>query len=127
MRLFLGIVLYFYTQPIAAGEDIQARVNYHLKSVQTRLEKNHSQSKVNALKSSEIDIAEDASPYNDPHYGIGTDYKEPDIAVPTHTREPSFKDDYEARSFVEEFKQNAARKGVRVEVDPVTLSVREVR
>jgi hypothetical protein len=136
----------------SSANDVQDRVNYHLKSLQTKIEHSESQGRINALKTSGPETLEPTSQLNDPHYGLGeppssgeSQYEPEDIPRALTPKEeiqhetalklgdrqvsnkPSLDQEQERHQFIEEFKRNAARKGIHVEVDPNTLEVRQVR
>lgn len=150
MRYLIAALLYLTSQP-AASNDVQSRVNFHLTRTQTLMEKDYSEAKVNALQTNNLDPHQSPPAYLDPHFGIGDEYGTGIDSSPTQVsidvpkilspreeierealkRKSSSitnENDPEARErFVEEFRKNAAKRGVKVKIDPVTLEVREIR
>lgn len=150
MRYLIAVLLYLASQS-AASNDVQSRVNFHLTRTQTLMEKNYSQGKVNALQTNDLDSNQSPPAYFDPHFGIGDEYGanidsasaqvSADVPKTLSPREEierealkrksssvTDEDNPEVRErFLEEFRKNAAKRGVKVKIDPVTLEVREVR
>lgn len=138
----------------ANAESPQNRVNYHLRKMQTTLENSDVNAKVNARKiSNETRSQANEVDYerNHPLYGIEDNGAAPLMTFEQTTfdgpnedptaeeiirneaqsrkvsSQKSLSAEEERAEFIRQLKENARAKGIKLEVDPVTLEVRRVR
>lgn len=148
-----GMIILFIAS-VALGQDPRERVQFHLKKMEASIQMRQSDSKIKSLQTDAV-AAEAEKPRYIPGFGIG-DEGMPSPAEATvctqacdlprvMTLQEQIRHEADARQvsglnsepqssaaddnakFIEEFKQNAAKRGVKLHIHPKTLEVQEIR
>ncbi len=151
MKYVILAISYFMSLPSLA-DSAKPNVNYHLRKMQTVIDSRASSARIQKIRVDQTNFqSQENAPVNSASFGIGDEYVPNDslsentaqVSRPSYTTaEEKVRDELARRritnieeksspnenaDFIREFKENAASRGVQLEVDPVTYEVRKVR